>query len=172
MSECDAKYFEALDDQLQELNYQFKLIIELIRNYDKDSCKYWNNNKQMNDLYIDTANALRTSSVRLIEHIQSANKKNDMIVNAVKVNVPEQGQSTIYRVIKKEAVALHFLIEEFVSKSAPFLQSNGTSSLLSELESIFANGMKHFTFVQGGANCLQKELDKNGISYNLKNEHV
>lgn len=164
----NVRYYEALEVQLQKVNYEFTLIIDIMRNSDSPSCKFWNNFNQMNDLYYDTAKSLRISSVNLIETIQGGNNKTDMHVNTVKVNVPGQGADTIYRILKREAVALHFVIEEFVSRSAPILQSKDSGNSLPELETLFSKGMKHFSYAQGASNCLQKELDKNGISYNVE----
>ena len=144
-------------------------MIGIIRNCDRSSCQYWNNIKQRNDIFFDCANSLRLSAVNLIETIQAANRKTNMHVNTIRVNVPDKGPDTIYRILKREAVDFHLIIEDFVSKSVPHMQSQGSSGSITEFENLYKKGMNHFGFIQGATNCLQDELDKTNQSYNINN---
>ena len=160
----DSAFFEALIRQIQSIQYEYQQLITVMRKSERTN-QHWNNANERNSIFFECAKTLRSASADLISFIQDNGRNNTMHIHTIRVNVPDKAPETIFRILKRESVEFHIIVDDFITKAVSFLQL-ANSSGISEFERLFSSGTKHLNVLQGAADCLQEELVKNNISYN------
>ena len=160
-TEQDGIFYERLIDEFSFVVANFKRILGILKMKDMTTTSWWSTISQRNNVFLDCANALRSSTGRLLDFIQSCQSMKFLVVH--RLSMGDNQSENIYKIIKRSAAEFFITSEEFISDAVAFIQYQKKD--IFHFESVHEGAMKHLNLIQAASDVLSADLDKRGIFY-------
>ena len=160
MSVADGVFYDLLYPLVRKINSEFKKIYEIIENKDRVCAALWNNLSERDQVFYQSAQALRGQAADIVEIVQS-NIKNTLM-KIFSLFLPENPLENLFKILKRTSAEIFIIVEELTGSAAQILLNTLTMDYkkFTTMETKFNSQLNEILRV---LSRLRDELD--GIEY-------